>query len=183
MVSLDVVDVSSYAKKYALESNILGLRQVADSRVDVNESGLLMHGSEKDPLSILKYGLVPQKTEDNLIDNEWQVCLGLNSSGSETIDRSMARKNSAVKYAGYFSPHGVVYVLSDDVKLADGYREFWDEGEDGRGYAWVSRPVSTKMITALITRNLALASAAVMSSGVDLRVYLPDGTCYQVEQL
>lgn len=178
----DVLDVSMYAREYGLERNILGIKEV-EAGLDVNQPGLVMHGSEKDPLTILRYGLVPQKTLQNPIDGQWQVCLGLSSDDDTTLYKNLARKNSAVKYAGYFSGAGIVYVLDDGVKLLDGYREYWDEGEGSRGYAWVSHPISADMITALITKNLSLAAAAVLAAAPEKHVYTPDGTCYRVEQL
>jgi hypothetical protein len=183
MDSPELVDVSQYAQKYNLKQSVLELNPVPPT-IDLNQSGLLMHGSEADPYMILKYGLAPNKSEDNMLDGEWQVCLGLNSLNPDyTLEKDRSRKNSAVKYAGYFSPKGMVYVLSDEVKLLPNYSEYWDEGEDSRGYAWVRQPIPTHLIEAVVTNNLPLAAAVLMAAESDKCLFKPKGTCYRVKQL
>ena len=182
MVPPDIVDVSAYSGRYRLAVDVLGLTEVKPE-LDLNNPGLVMHGSEADPLTIIQYGLAPHKGEDNA-DGEWEVCLGLNSGDPGlTLNRDLARKNSAVKYAGYFSDKGLVYLVDDDVKLYPSYREYWDEGDGGRGYAWVTQPIPPHLIQAVVTKNISLAAAALTAAGDRKHVYLPNGTCYLIEQL
>jgi len=184
MSNLDVIDVSQYAKKYGLKWNIATIRKIEPPRIDINQPGLLMHGSEADPYSILKYGIVPQQSKDNTIDRDWQVCIGMNSKNPNImLKRELARKNSAAKYCGYFSPTGIIYIIDENVKLLDGYVEFWDQGEDARGYAWVKHPIAPGLIVGLITENISLAAAAVLSTETQRPIFKPDGTCFLAEPL
>ncbi|MFH1055748.1 MAG: hypothetical protein V1744_06620 [Candidatus Altiarchaeota archaeon] len=180
----DLVDVTQYARKYGLKREVIGLAKIIPPTIDLNLPGLIMHGSEADPYNILKYGLVPQQTDDNKIDREWQVCLGLNSKNQNiTILKGLSRKNSAVKYSGYFSKKGIIYVIDDAVKKLPAYREFWDQGNEGRGYAWITQPIPPNMIKALITENVPLAAAAATATKTDKPILKPDGTCYQIKPL
>jgi len=182
MSSLDILNLGTYSERYKLPGKITTIRRIIPPPIDLGRGGLILHGSEADPYLILKYGLVPQQTDKNKIESEWQVCLGLNSnSGSLTIRKDLARKNSAIKYSGQFSLRGIVYIIADEVKRLPGYKEFWDEGVEGRGYAWVTQPILPKLITGLITENLPLAAAALLACQENKPVYRPDGSCYKVE--
>jgi hypothetical protein len=180
----EVVDVSEYAKRFELKTNIVGIQTISRPPIDINQPGLIMHGSEADPYTILKYGLVPQRTKQNDMEPDWQVCLGLNSKNPNlTLEKNMSRKNPAVKYAGNFSHRGVVYVIGKEVKDTPSYREFWDPGEDARGYAWVKHAIKADTIRALITGNIPLAAAATVATESKTPIYKPDGTCYKAETL
>jgi hypothetical protein len=178
-----ILDLTKYLKKYELKSAIAGL-EISKPQLDLDKPGLTMHGSEADPYTILKYGLAPQQTKCNAIDNEWQICLGLNSkSPALTIRKSGARKNSAVKYAGHFSEEGIVYVVDEEVKNTPGYREYWDAGDEARGYAWITKPILPPLIAAIITENVELAAAAQTAAQTYRPTYKPDGTCYTIRPL
>jgi len=179
----EILDLAPYSEDYGLKTKIIGVRK-AKPNIDLDAEGLIMHGSQADPYTIFKFGLVPQQSKDNPLDTEWQVCLGLNSKSKDiTLQRDMARKNSAVKYSGKLSPHGVIYILSPDVKKTGGYTEFWDTGEEGRGYAWAKRPILPDMITAVVTTNLPRVAAAMLASGIIRPIYKLDGTAYKIEEL
>jgi hypothetical protein len=174
-----IVDASDYRDAYRLKAGILGLDGIDGPRLDINEPGLILHGSEADPYSILRQGIIPHKTHDNKLETDVQVCLGLNSDDTTlTLAASQARKNSAVKYAGYFSPIGYVYVVSKEVKKLRGYREFWDSGRGARGYAWLPQPITPDLILAVVTKNVPRAAAAVLGAGRLKPVYTPQGTGY-----
>jgi len=174
----EVIDVARYARKYSLHSEILGLYEVSEDLIDINQPGLIMHGSEADPLTILKYGLAPQRTKKNELESDWQVCLGISSKEpNTTLAKSLSMKNPAVKYAGNFSTEGIIYVLSVNVKNTPGYKEFW-ESEQQRGYAWVPQAIVADQITALITENIPLAAAATLAAKTQKPIYKPNGNCY-----
>jgi hypothetical protein len=180
----EVLDVSKYQRAYGLKSAILGLSKLDKPPFDINRPGLILHGSEADPYTILKYGLAPQRTPRNNMEPEWQVCLGLSSkSRSLTLKADLSRKNSAVKYSGNFSPQGAVYVLKEGVRKLPGYTEFWDIGADARGYAWVKQAVVADLIEAVITENILPAAAALAATDPTKLLFKPDGTCYKVENL
>ena len=176
-----LIDLNPYAKNYGLTDDKIALTEVTPP-IDINRQGLIMHGSQVDPHMILKYGLAPQQTKTNSIDTDWQICLGLSSKDPHaTLDKQLSRKNSAVKYAGYFSPNGMIYILNDEVKNMRGYTEFWDQGSEHRGYAWVTQPILSNLIDAVITTNMALAAAAMLAAQVDKLIYTPDGACYKMK--
>jgi len=173
-----LINLGAYVRRYGLSKPVVELVELPPE-IDLNQPGLVMHGSESDPYTILRYGLMPQQARDNRLDCEWQVCLGLNSENPEfTLEKDLSRKNPAVKYAGYFSPKGMVYVLSDEVKLLPRYSEYWDGGEDSGGYAWVAQPIPAHLITAVVTRNVPLAAAALTAAEAGINIYRPNGTCY-----
>jgi hypothetical protein len=182
MAEPQILDVTAYAKEYSLKYGILCIRQVEPPGLDINAPGLIMHGSEGDPYTILKFGLAPQRTLKNSLEGEWQVCLGL-SSKSKALDikKDSSRKNSAVKYSGYFSPKGAVYVLDEQVKRHSGYNEFWETGQEPRGYAWTKDAIVSDLITAVITENIPKVAAAVAATRPDMLIYRPDGTCFSIE--
>jgi hypothetical protein len=180
----EVLDVTGFKKKYDLPSGILGIAKVEEPPIDINSPGLILHGSEADPITILKYGLAPQRTQRNDMENEWQICLGLNSKNKIlTLKSGLSRKNSAVKYSGDFSPKGMVYVISDNVKKLPGYSEFWDIGAEARGYAWVKQAIIADLIEAVITKNIPKAAAAILATNPQKLIYKPDGTCYKVQNI
>ncbi|MBD3388392.1 MAG: hypothetical protein GF416_04900 [Candidatus Altiarchaeales archaeon] len=184
MVSIDVIDLSEYRGRFGLSKTLYAIESVDDPEIDIDRPGMIMHGSEGDHVAILKYGLAPHQADGNEIDNEWQVCMGLSCRDSSmTLSTNLSRKNAAVKYAGNFSDNGIVYVLSEDVKLLSGYREYWDAGEKARGYAWVTQAIPDNLITALISKNLKLAAAALVAADSDLCLYEPEGRCYQIKEL
>ena len=176
-----ILDVSAYRAVYGLDHIALMVRLDLEPGINLDEPGLMLHGSEADPLTILKYGLVPTKTS-KATDEDWQICIGL-SSCSPSLLNDMSRKNSAIQYSGNLSKDGCVYVISPKVKMMPGYTEYWDCGEDARGYAWVKEPIKPDFILALITKNIVRAAAAMMSSGRFVPVFDNKGVCYRISEL
>jgi hypothetical protein len=183
MVKKIILDLTDYKERYGLSLGIAEAFPVDNPALDIERPGLMMHGSEADPYPILLYGLIPQSIRGQL-DDEWQVCIGLNAKDwGMSVNAHHARKNSAIKYAGYFSDKGIIYVLDDSVRATPGFREYWDNGSDGRGYAWVKTPIKSENIMALITENIGLAAAALIAANRDLHIYRPDGRCIRVKRL
>jgi len=178
MSSISVIDIGEYTKRYKLDTSMVGIERVHWPPIDIDEPGLLMHGSERDPYGILKFGLIPQKT-DKASDEDWQICLGLNAPSEDLkVEQDLSRKNSAIQYSGFFSKTGIVYILSEDVKELPGYREFMESGDSERGYAWLTEPILPDMIDAMITRNVKLVAAAMLAAGEFRPVFKPNGQCY-----
>jgi hypothetical protein len=180
----EILDVTRYKRAYNLNAGIIGITKIDGFLLDLNEPGLILHGSEADPYSILKYGLIPHQNTKNSVDKDMIVCLGLNSKNPNlTLKNGLARKNSAVKYAGYFSPKGAAYVISEEVKKLKGYREFWDMGDEARGYAWVTQPIKPELITAVVTEDVTHAAAAIIATESIKPIYKPDGNGYLPQPL
>ncbi len=183
MAEPEILDITAYSKDYSLGKTLM-IAKPAEPEVDINSPGLIMHGSEADPYTILNFGLVPQQTGKNSIECEWQVCLGLNAKGSRlTLRKDHTRKNAAVKYAGYFSRAGAAYIISDEIKGQKGYSEYWDQGEDARGYAWSPKAIKADHIIGVVTENVPLVAAAMAAAKRILPIYRPDGSCITVETL
>jgi hypothetical protein len=178
MVFTDLLDLGIYSQRYKLDRGFTGLTKIIENPIDLDAPGAIMHGSQRDPYTILKYGLAPQKTKSD-IDCEWQICIGLSASDRNLrISKHLAKKNSAIQYSGNFSTEGVVYLLDESIKKLPGYSEFWDKGEDGRGYGWLTTPLSTDYILAVITENIPLVAAAMLAAEKNKPIYKKDGTCY-----
>jgi len=183
MAGPEILDITAYSKKYNLGKTLM-IAKAMEPRVDINAPGLIMHGSEADPYTILNFGLVPQQTCRNKIECEWQVCLGLNAKcGRLTLKKDHTRKNAAVKYAGYFSETGAAYIISDEVRGHKGYNEYWEPGEDARGYAWSPQAIKADSIIGVVTENAPLVAAAMAAAKRILPIYRPDGSCVIVETL
>jgi len=177
MGELHTVDLGRYAGIFKLEKRTVEVEVCGERSIDINEAGLVMHGSEANPLYILRRGLLPKKTVTGKFESDPQVCLGLNNTNFEhTIQADGARKNPAVQYAGNFGAKGIVYILSPTVKELLTYREFWEDfGDYKRGYGWVAEQVPPTAIQALVTKNLKLALAALKKLRLSHPVFRPDG--------
>jgi len=179
-----LIDMGKYTRIYDLSDNFAVLISKDTLSIDINKTGVLMHGSEHDPYSILKHGLLPHVTKysDNL-KSDSQICMCLNSDSTKySIDVDGKRKNSAVKYAGFFSESGGIYILSERVKKLRTYKERWDDlGTYKIGYAWVDQPIPRSMIIGVITKNLPLIAAVMTKLQIDIPIFTPDGREYQLK--
>jgi hypothetical protein len=144
-----------------------------------------MHGSVKDPYPILALGLLSLETpyfKD--FKSKPQICLGLNNTNPEhTIKSNGSLKNTAVKYADYFSKDGIVYIISDEVKDFLTYKEEWEDfGTYKRGNAYLSEEIPSHFIAGVITLNLPKITAALTKSERKIPVYTPDGLEHQIKE-
>lgn len=178
MAEVDTIRVGEYGRRCGLKSALVGIKEIP-AATDINAAGLIMHGSVADPYTILKFGLATQQTQKNTLEREWQICLGLSAKGL-TLKKDLARKNSAIKYANKFDQSGTVYLISEKVKRFQTYKEYWDTGEYGRGYAWLNEPIKAELITGIITENMAQAAAAIAATDPEKPLYRPDGRCYRI---
>lgn len=186
MVLTHLIPLGRYAKLYRLKKDVAGLTSILNPTIDINDLGLIMHGSEKNPYSILTRGLIPHDVRyTKNYTSEPQVCLGLNSTAKTlTIIKDGSRKNTAVKYAGFFNKQGVIYIISDDVKSLQTYKESWEDfGGYNRGYAWVEEIIPPSMIVGVITRNIPMMAAAIIKSRTKKPIFTLDGKEYMVEEL
>jgi hypothetical protein len=177
-----LLKLGEYARQYKLPVDSIAIEQTQPA-LDINKPELLMHGSTKDPYSILKCGLIPQETKYfKQFKSKPQVCMGLNNTHSQhTIQANGGVKNTAVKYADYFSKNGVIYVISDRIKKAPTYVETWEDRLSyKRGNATVMKPISPACITAVITKNLSKTAAAMLKANRRLPIYTPDGTEHNI---
>jgi len=180
MAEVDTIRVGEYGRRCGLRSALVGIKETP-AAADINAAGLMMHGSVADPYTILKFGLATQQTLKNSLEREWQICLGLSAKGPGlTVKKDLARKNSAIKYADNFERSGTVYLISDKVKRSPTYKEYWDTGESGRGYAWLNEAIKAEYITGIITEDLTQAAAAIAATDPEKPLYRPDGRCYKV---
>ena len=180
MAEVDTIRVGEYGRRCGLKSALVGIKEIP-AAADINAAGLIMHGSVADPYTILKFGLATQQTSKNALEREWQICLGLSAKGPGlTVKKELARKNSAIKYADNFAQSGTVYLISEKVKRFQTYKEYWDAGEYGRGYAWLNEPIKAELITGIINKDLAQAAAAIAATDPEKPLYRPDGRCYRV---
>lgn len=171
-----------YARHYKLPLEAITL-EPRQPTLDINKPELLMHGSTEDPYSILKHGLIPQETKYfKKFKSRPQICMGLNNTHSDqTIQANGGVKNTAVKYADYFSRDGVIYIISDKIKKLPTYTETWeDHGTYKRGNASVMKPINTAHIMGVITKNLPKTAAAMLKANRKMPIYTPDGTEYNI---
>ncbi|VVB54830.1 Uncharacterised protein [uncultured archaeon] len=172
-----------YADTYRLNLHSINICQRERPTLDINRTGLLMHGNELDPTSVLEYGLLPRRTPyTKTLRSPFQVCLGLNNTNpDQTILTHGAIKNTAVKYAGYFNRRGVIYVVHDEVKEYKSYYEEWENlGGYSRGLAWVEQRIPVALIRGVVTCNLSLAAASMIHTNCFLPMYTPDGNEYVI---
>ena len=172
-----LLDLSQYVKHYKLGFDSVTIETI-EPDFNLNQPGLLMHGSMKDPYLILKHGLVCRETNYfKGFKSEPQICLGLNNTNPDhTIKYNGAVKNTAVKYADYFKGDGMAYTISEDVKNFITYtKEMEDLGEYQRGIATLTESIPPESIQGIITKNLSKAIAAILKTRHKIPVYTPDG--------
>lgn len=178
-----LLPLGPYKEAYCLQDDSVVI-ETKPPQTDINKPGLLMHGSLKDPLLILKKGLLPHQTEYfKNYKSQPQICLGINSTNTNhKIHTSGSIKNPALAYAENFSKEGTVYILNDDVKQNPTYIEEWETYAGyQRGTAWVRTPLHSSMINGIITKNLPRTMAALLKAGKKIPVYTPDGTEYTLK--
>jgi hypothetical protein len=178
-----LLELGEYAAKYKLPYDSATIENKPPA-LDINKPGLLMHGSLKDPYSILKLGLVPQETSYSKdFKSRPQVCLGLNNTNkSHTLKANGSVKNTAVKYAEYFSKEGMIYIISDDVKDFITYTEQLENHTTyQRGNATLSEIIPSGLIIGVVTENLPKIVSAMLKSGKRIPVYTPDGVEYEIK--
>ena len=178
-----LLEFGQYKAYYKLPVDSITIESVQPA-MDINKPGMLMHGSLSEPYFILKFGLLSRETvyfKD--FKSMPQICMGLNNTNKDhTIHANGSVKNAAVKYSGYFSKDGMIYLISDDVKNFITYtEELEDHGSYQRGNATVSEPIPCNLILGVITENLPKAMAAMTKAKKQLPVYTPDGAEYRIK--